>query len=93
MDLTQMAAEEELDAFYTTPCTIYTLRCNLVSMIHFAPFLRDLDAHLVVVLHRGDASLTGLAIDATACNHFIHICFEIIINVNTYFAINEPVSI
>jgi hypothetical protein len=67
-----MTAEVELWTFCSTPCTIDTLWCNLIGVIHLAPFLCYLDAHFVVVLHRGDASLTGRAVDATACNHFIH---------------------
>jgi hypothetical protein len=75
MYLAQMAAEVELDAFHTTTRAINTLRRNLVGVIHLAPFLRNLDAHLVVVLHRGNTSLAGLAVDATACNHLIHNSF------------------
>ncbi len=72
MHLAQMTAEVELGSFCSATCTIDTLWCNLIGVIHLAPFLCYLDAHLVVVLHRGDASLTGRAVDATACNHFIH---------------------
>ena len=85
MNLAHVAAEVELDAsFYATSRTINALRCDLVGVIHLAPFLRNLNAHLVVVLHRGDASLTGLAVDATASNHFIH-NISIVIH-NTLFA-------
>jgi hypothetical protein len=73
MHLAQMTAEVELGSFCSATCTIDTLWCNLIGVIHLAPFLCYLEAHFVVVLHRGDASLTGLAVDATACNHFIHI--------------------
>ena len=73
MHLAQMAAEVELDAFHTAPCTINALGRDLVGVIHLAPFLRHLDAHLVVIHNRGDASFASRAVDATACNHFIHI--------------------
>ena len=79
INLAQMAAKEEFEAFHTAPHTINALRCNLIGMIHLAPFLGNLDAHLVVILYCGDASLTGLAVDATACNHFIHVSYLIII--------------
>jgi hypothetical protein len=72
MNLAHVATEVELDAFHTATYAINALRYDLVSVIHLTPFLRNLDAHLVVVLHRGDASLAGLAVDATASNHFIH---------------------
>jgi hypothetical protein len=75
MYLAHVATEIELDTFHTATRTINALRRNLVGVIHFAPFFSNLDAHFVVVFHRGDASLTGLAVDATASNHFIHICF------------------
>jgi hypothetical protein len=75
MYLAQMAAEVELDAFHTATCTINALWRDLVGVIHLAPFLRNLDTHLVVVLHRGNASLAGLAVDTTACNHLIHNSF------------------
>ena len=67
-----MTAEVELQAVRSTASTVDGLWRNLVSMIHLTPFIRNLDAHLVVVLHRGDASLAGLAVNATASNHFIH---------------------
>jgi len=70
--LAQVAAEVELDSFHAAPHAINALRCYLVGVIHLAPFLRNLDAHLVVVLHRGNASLACLTINATACHHLIH---------------------
>ena len=73
MYLAHVATEIELDTFHTATRTINALRRNLVGVIHFAPFLRNLDAHLVIVLNSGNTSLTGLAVNATACNHFIHI--------------------
>ena len=48
-------------------------------MVHLAPFLSNLNAHFVVILYCGDASLTGLAVDATAGNHLIHVSYLIII--------------
>ena len=75
MYLAHVATEIELDTFHTATRTINALRRNLVGVIHFAPFFSNLDAHLVVVLYRGNVSLAGLAVDATACNHFIHIVF------------------
>ena len=71
--LAHVAAEVELYAIHTATCAIYTLWCNLIGVIHLAPFLSNFDAHLVVVLYRGNTSLTGLAVNATASNHFIHI--------------------
>ena len=84
MNLAKMAAEVEFNAFHTAPCAINALRCDLIGMIHFAPFLGNLNAHLIVILHRGDASLTGLAVDATACNHFIHGYYLFIIFTSLY---------
>lgn len=84
MNLAQMATEIELDSFHTAPRTINALRCNLIGMIHLAPLLRNLDAHFVVVFNRGDASLTGLAINATTSNHLIHVSYFII-----YFSANR----
>ena len=75
MHLAHVAAEVELDTFHTTACTINAFRGDLVGVIHLAPFLRNLDAHIVVILNCGNASFTGLAVDTTACNHLIHICF------------------
>lgn len=79
MYFAQMTAEVEFGAFRTAPHTINALRCDMIGMIHLAPFLGHLDAHFVVILYCGDASLTGLAVDATACNHFIHGSYLIII--------------
>jgi hypothetical protein len=79
MNLAQMAAEVEFEAFHTAPHTINALRCDLIGMVHLAPFLSNLNAHFVVVFLRGDASLTGLAVNATACNHYIHVSYLIII--------------
>lgn len=70
--LAHVATEVELRAFHATSYTINTLRCNLIRMIHLAPLLCYLNAHFVVVLNSGNTSLTGRAVDATACNHFIH---------------------
>ena len=67
--LAHMAAEVELRPIHTATCAIDALRCNLVSMIHLAPFLRNLNAHPVIVPYRGDAGLTGLAVYATARYH------------------------
>jgi hypothetical protein len=79
MNLAKMTAKVEFEPFRTAPCTINALWRDLISMIHLAPFLGNLNAHFVVVLYCGDASLTGLAVDATACNHFIHVSYLIII--------------
>ena len=87
MNLAKMAAEVEFGAFHTAPCAINALRCDLIGMIHFAPFLGNLDAHLVVVLYCGDTSLAGLAVDATASNHFIH---RSISNLNTLIGLFSP---
>ena len=51
MHLAQMATEVTLRALHATPCAINALRCNLVGMVQFAPFLRDFYAYLVVVLY------------------------------------------
>jgi hypothetical protein len=75
MHLAHVATEVELRSIYSAPCAIYTFRRDLVSVIHLTPLLRNLNAHFVVILDRGNASFTGLAVDATACNHFIHIVF------------------
>jgi len=66
MHLAQMAAEVELRAIHATACTINALWRDLVGVIHLAPFFRHRDAHLVVVLNRGNASLAGLTVYATA---------------------------
>ena len=79
MNLAKMTAEVEFGAFHTAPHTINALRCNLIGMVHLAPFLSNLNAHFVVILYCGDASLTGLAVDATAGNHLIHVSYLIII--------------
>jgi hypothetical protein len=72
MNFAHVAAEVELDAFHTASCAINALRCDLVGMIHLTPFTRNLLAQLVIIFNSSKASLTGLAINATACNHFIH---------------------
>ena len=74
-----MAAKVEFEAFHTAPHTINALRRDLISMIHLTSFLGNLNAHLVVILYCGDASLTGLAVNATAGNHFIHVSYLIFI--------------
>ena len=73
--LAHVAAEVKLHAFHSATRAINALWCNLIGVIHLAPFLCNFDAHLVVVLYRGNASLTGLAVNATACNHLIHNTF------------------
>ena len=71
--LAQMAAEVELRPIHTATCAIDALRCNLVSMIHLAPFLRNLNAHPVIVPYRGDAGLTALAVNAAARYHHVSV--------------------
>jgi hypothetical protein len=85
--LAHVAAEVKLHAFHSATRAINALWCNLIGVIHLAPFLCNFDAHLVVVLYRGNASLTGLAVNATACNHLIHnsiLLVSIVIH-NTFF--------
>jgi hypothetical protein len=90
MYFAQMAAEVELDTFRAASHAINALRRNLVGVIHFAPFLRNLDAHLVIVLNSGNTSLTGLAVNTTAGNHLIHIIFIVFCNSSKNRAACEP---
>ena len=77
-----MTAEVELQAVRSTASTVDGLWRNLVSMIHLTPFTRYLLAQLVIIVYSGKASLAGLAINATACNHFIHSTKRLILFAN-----------
>lgn len=85
MNLAKMAAEVEFESLHTASRAINALRCDMIGMIHLAPFLGNLDAHFVIVLHRGDANLTGLAVDAIIGNHFIHRLYLIFMQNITLF--------